>query len=77
MKVTVRLVAAMLLAALAVLGGSTYFQIVQDRSRLTQDLDRRAVLLGEGLKEAVEPAAARGSRVAPNRLTTPTCPASI
>ncbi len=68
MKVTVRLVAALWLAALAVLGGSTYFQIVQDRSRLTQDLDRRAVLLGEGLKEAVEPAAARGSRVVIDRL---------
>jgi trehalose-6-phosphate synthase len=67
-KVTVRLVAALWLAALAVLGGSTYFQIVQDRARLTQDLERRALLLGEGLKEAVEPAAARGSRVVIDRL---------
>ena len=63
MKVTVRLVGALWLAALAILGGSTYFQVAEERGRLTQDLERRAVLLGEGLKEAVEPAAARGSRV--------------
>ena len=68
MKLTVRLVAALWLAALAVLGGSTYFQIVEERSRLTLDLERRALLLGEGLKESVEPAAARGSRVAIDRL---------
>ena len=68
MKVTVRLVAALWLAALAVLGGSTYFQVTEERGRLTQDLERRAVLLGEGLKEAVEPAAAKGSRVVIDRL---------
>ena len=68
MKVTVRLVAALWLAALAVLGGSTYFQVAEERGRLTQDLERRAVLLGEGLKEAVEPAAAKGSRVVIDRL---------
>jgi trehalose 6-phosphate synthase len=68
MKLTVRLVAALWLAALAVLGGSAYMQIVGERRQLTQELERRAALLGEGLKEALEPVVPRGSRVAIERL---------
>jgi trehalose 6-phosphate synthase len=68
MTFTVRLVAALWLAALAVIGGTAYLQIAQERKTLTQDLERRAALLGEGLKEALEPAVARGSRVAVERL---------
>jgi trehalose-6-phosphate synthase len=68
MKFTVRLVAAMWLAALAVIGGFAYMQIAEERQRLTQDLERRAALLGEGLQEAVEPALVRGSRPAIERL---------
>src|SRR5262249_45949711 len=68
MRVTVRLVAALWLAALAVIGGSAYFQVLQERHRLTQDLARRAALLGDGLTEAAEPALARGSRPGLERL---------
>src|SRR5262245_25601927 len=68
MKVTVRLVVALWLVALAVLGVSTYAQVVDERNRLAYDLERRATLLGEGLKESVEPAAARNSRVVIDRL---------
>jgi trehalose 6-phosphate synthase len=68
MKFTARLVGALWLAALAVSGGSAYLQIAEERQRLTQDLGRRAMLLGEGLKEAVEPALARGGRNGIERL---------
>ena len=68
MKFTMHLVAAIWLAALAVIGGFAYLQSVQEDRRLTRDLERRAALLGEGLKEAVEPALARGSRPGIERL---------
>ena len=68
MRFTVRLVAAIWLAALAVIGGFAYLQIVEERERLVHDLERRAALLGEGLKEGVEPILARGSRVAIDRM---------
>ena len=68
MRFTVRLVAAIWLSALAVIGGFAYLQIVEERERLTQDLERRAALLGEGLKEAAEPSLARGSVPAIERL---------
>ena len=68
MRFTARLVAAIWLSALAVIGGFAYLQIVEERERLTQDLERRAALLGEGLKEAAEPALARGSVPAIERL---------
>ena len=68
MRFTVRLVAAIWLAALAVIGAFAYLQIVEERERLTQDLERRAALLGEGLREAAEPALARGSVPAIERL---------
>jgi trehalose-6-phosphate synthase len=60
-KLTVRLVAAIWVSALVVIGGFAYQQIVEERARLTQDLTRRAALLGEGLEEAIGPALARGS----------------
>jgi len=68
MRLTVRLVAAIWLSALAVIGGFAYLQISEERNRLAHDLERRAVLLGEGFKEAVEPALARGSRPGIERL---------
>src|SRR5262249_59112951 len=39
-----------------------------ERQRLFEDLERRAAVLGEGLAEAAEPALARGSRPALERL---------
>ncbi len=68
MRFTVRLVAAIWLSALIVIGGFAYLQVVEERDRLTHDLERRAALLGEGLREAVEPALARGSRPGIERL---------
>jgi trehalose 6-phosphate synthase len=51
-----------------VIGGFAYLQIAEERTRLTQDLERRAQLLGEALREALEPALARGSQPGIERL---------
>lgn len=61
MKFTLRLVGAIWVSALVVIAGFAFLQIREERHRLVNDLERRAHLLGEGLKEAVEPAVARGS----------------
>jgi len=55
-----RLVAALWLASLVVIGIFAYLQVVEEKHRLTAELDRRAALLSEGLKEVLEPALARG-----------------
>jgi len=55
MRITYRLVTAICLAMLVVVGGFTFLQIREERTRLVRDLERRAALLGEGLKEAVDP----------------------
>jgi trehalose 6-phosphate synthase len=55
MKLAVRLLGAIGLAALVVAAGFALVSVRAERARLIEDLDRRAWLLGEGLKEAVEP----------------------
>src|SRR5260370_22091491 len=67
-SVAARLVGAIWLAALAVIGGFTYLQVGGERQRLFQDLERRAALPGEGLAQAAEPPPARGSPPAPASL---------
>jgi trehalose-6-phosphate synthase len=68
MRFTVRLLAALWLSALAVIATFAYLQIVEERARLTRDLERRAALLGEGFTEAVTPALQRGSGAGVERL---------
>ncbi len=68
MTFAVRLVVALWIASLVVIGGFTYQQVTEERQRLAQDFERRASLLSEGLKEALEPALARGSKVQMERL---------
>ena len=55
MRITYRLVTAICLAVLVVVGGFAFLQIREERARLIRDLERRAALLAEGLKEAVGP----------------------
>jgi trehalose 6-phosphate synthase len=55
MRLTVRLLLAIWLPATVVFGVFAYVAVEQQHRRATLDLERRAWLLGESLKEAVEP----------------------
>ena len=68
MRLTIRLVAAIWLSVLVVIGAFAFLQIREERERLVDDLKRRAVLVGEGLKEAIEPVVARGSTAGVERI---------
>jgi trehalose-6-phosphate synthase len=62
MRLNLRLLAAIWLPIMVVLGTFAYVSVERERARLSTELERRAWLLGEGLKEAVEPLIDRGSR---------------
>ena len=69
MRFQLRLVAALWIASLVVVGTFGYFQFIDERQRLAGELDRRAALLSDGLKEVLEPALARsGSKPQIDRL---------
>ena len=55
MRVTLRLLGGIWLALVVTGGAFAYLQVSRERGELAADLERRAWLLGEGLKEAVEP----------------------
>src|SRR5256712_11831197 len=57
MKFTLRLVSAIWISVMLVIGAFAYQQIREERGRLVGDLQRRAVLVAEALSEAIEPAA--------------------
>jgi trehalose-6-phosphate synthase len=61
-RITARLVFALCLAVVVVVGGFTALQIREERAGLERDLQRRAALLAEGLKEAVGPVLGVGGR---------------
>jgi len=61
MKFTIRLVGALWLSAMLVVAAFALVQIREERGRLVTDLQHRAELLAEGLKEALEPQVARPS----------------
>jgi trehalose-6-phosphate synthase len=61
MRFTVRLVVALWLASLVVIGAFAYFQFLEQRQRLTEELDRRAALMSDSLKEVLEPVLGRSS----------------
>jgi trehalose 6-phosphate synthase len=60
MRLSIRLLAAIWIPVILVVGGFAWVSIERERIRLTADLERRAWLLGESLKEAVEPQLGRG-----------------
>jgi trehalose 6-phosphate synthase len=68
MRVTVRLVVAIWILVVTMLGAFTFLTVREERQRLLADLARRATLVGEGVREAVEPAARRGSQPAIARV---------
>ena len=57
MKFTLRLVSAIWLSVMLVIGGFAYQQIREERGRLFKEMQRRAVLVTSALSEALEPAA--------------------
>src|SRR2546426_9929320 len=57
MKFTLRLVSAIWLSVMLVIGVFAYLQIREERGRLVGDLLRRAVLVAEAFSDAIEPAA--------------------
>jgi len=68
MRVMVRLLSAIWIATLVIIAVFAWFEIREERQRLTRDLERRASLLAESLKESVEPALLRNSVPAVTRL---------
>ena len=62
MRLKLRLLAAIWLPLIIVLAGFGYVSVARERVRLTTDLERRAWLLGETLKEAIEPLIEKGPR---------------
>jgi trehalose 6-phosphate synthase len=68
MKFTLRLVSAIWLSVMLVIGAFAYLQIREERERLVGDLQRRAMLVSEGLSDAIEAAAAKQSPAAIERI---------
>src|SRR5262245_19307539 len=68
MRFGVRLMAGIWIASLAVIAGFAWGQVADERQRLTRELTQRAALVGDGLKEAVEPALGRGQKSRVERL---------
>ena len=68
MKFTLRLVSALWLSVMLVIGVFAYLQIREERERLVGDMQRRAILISEGLSDAIEAAAAKQSPAAIERI---------
>jgi trehalose 6-phosphate synthase len=62
MRVTGRLLVAIWVSGLLVIGTFAIFQVREEQQRLLEEIQRRAALLGEGLREPVEAAVRRGSK---------------
>ena len=60
MRLVIRLLGAIWISSLVIIAGFALLQVQSERSRMLTDLERRAWLMGEGLKEAIEPAILRG-----------------
>jgi hypothetical protein len=67
-RIALRLIGAIWLSALLIMGGFALVQVRAERQRVLGDVERRASLLAESLKESVEPSARRGADAAVLRL---------
>jgi hypothetical protein len=61
MRVTVRVLGAIWVSALVIAAAFAVLEVREERTRLRVDLERRAGLLAESLKEAIEPTVRRGA----------------
>lgn len=55
MKITIRLVVSLVLVVALVAAGFSFYQVREERVRLTSDLERRSIILAESLQESVIP----------------------
>ena len=68
MRVTGRLLIAIWMSALLVIGTFAVFQVRDEQRRLLDEVQGRASLLGDGLRESVEAAVRRGSKASLARV---------
>src|SRR5687767_13100070 len=68
MRLTLRLLGAIWISALIIIAAFAVVEVREERQRIVRDLERRATLLGEGLKESVEPAMRKGRAAVVLRL---------
>ncbi|MBL0349469.1 MAG: trehalose-6-phosphate synthase [Elusimicrobia bacterium] len=68
MKMTVQFIISMLVSVFLVAAGSAYLLMRQERSRQTEELDRRSSLVAEGLEESVGSALAKGDAKSLERI---------
>ena len=68
MRFLLRLLAALWLATLVVGIGFAYLEVQEDRAQLVQDLQRRAALIADAVREAAEPLVARQARAGYDRV---------
>jgi hypothetical protein len=61
-RLLVRIFAATSVVTIIVMGGFAYLEVRDERARLEQDLQRRAALVAEAVREAAEPLMARGAK---------------
>jgi trehalose-6-phosphate synthase len=55
MKITLRLIVSLVLVVGLVAAGFSFYQVREERVRLTSDLERRSIILAESLQESVIP----------------------
>ena len=60
MRITLRLIVALVVTVAVVAALSAYFHVQQERSRLKDEMERRSRLLAESLQESVQPAIQMG-----------------
>lgn len=60
MRITLRIILAIFVVISVIVLLFTVIQVRQEKERMAIDLERRAALLGEGLKEAIEPILEKG-----------------
>ncbi|MEK7313293.1 MAG: trehalose-6-phosphate synthase, partial [Deltaproteobacteria bacterium] len=60
MKITLRLIVALIIAVTGVAGIFSYFTVQSEKARLTSDLEHRAWLVSEGVKESAGPLIRKG-----------------
>ena len=68
MRITLRLIVALVVTVAVVAAFSAYFQVQQESARLKDEMERRSRLLAESLQESVQPVLQQGSSTNLQRL---------